>query len=47
MPMFAVSNEEFFLEKMNTNIRFNKNDDGKVESLTLIENGEEIQAKRL
>ncbi len=29
------------------NIRFNKNEGGKVESLTLIDNGEEVQSKRL
>ncbi|MBG6128907.1 CubicO group peptidase (beta-lactamase class C family) [Aquimarina sp. EL_43] len=47
ISMFAESNEKFFLEKINANIRFNKNDDGKVESLTLIESGEEMLANRL
>jgi len=47
MSAVAKSNIKFFLKEANTNIQFNKNKTGKVDSLSLFAGGDEMLAKRI
>ncbi len=47
VPVFPESETEFFLKVVNASIRFNKDGDGSVKSLTLKQSGKEYNADRL
>ncbi len=46
VPIFPKSSTEFYLKAVKAQITFNKNKEGKVESLTLFQNGAEVEGKK-
>ena len=49
-PMFDIfpkSNEEFYLKVVPAQIQFIKNENGEIESLTLFQNGQEMNGKKM
>jgi hypothetical protein len=47
LPVFAKSKNEFYYKAVEAQLTFNKNEDGKVESVTLHQGGREIVGKRV
>ena len=45
-PVFAKGPDEFFLKVVDARLRFNRDADGRVTSVTLFQNGQEIPAQR-
>ncbi len=46
-PIFPKSENEFYLKVVNAQVTFNKNEAGKVESLTLFQGGQKIVGKKI
>jgi hypothetical protein len=47
MIIFATSNNTFKLQDVDAQLIFNSNDDGGIESLTLLQGGQQIACKRM
>ena len=47
VDIFPKSENVFYLKVVQAQIQFNKGEDGKIESLTLFQNGQEMTGKRL
>ncbi len=47
LDIFAISETVFYLKAVVAQITFNKNEDGKIESLTLLQGGQELIGKKL
>lgn len=47
VPIFPKSSTEFYLKVVNAQIKFNRNSEGKVESLTLYQGGRDILGKKI
>jgi hypothetical protein len=47
VDIFPKSNEVFYLKAVTAQITFNKGENGKIESLTLLQGGQEMTGKKL